>query len=59
MTDANYTPLFPRALVEHRIEELIELLDFLDPNPNLEDNGDAEAEPDLEHDTADNEPEPR
>jgi hypothetical protein len=42
MTDAYYTPRFPRTLIEQRIEELIELLDFVDPDPDLEDNGDSE-----------------
>lgn len=43
MTNAADTTIpHARATVEQAIEELIGLLDFLDPDPDLEENGDVE-----------------
>jgi|KBSSwiStaDraftv2_1062776.scaffolds.fasta_scaffold3641022_1 hypothetical protein len=47
MTDSHpiILALNDRASVERAIDELIALLDHLDRDPDIEDNGDAEEEP--------------
>jgi hypothetical protein len=49
MTDTRHiTTASERDLLERAVERLLLLLDQFDSDPDLEDNGDAEAEPDNE-----------
>jgi hypothetical protein len=47
-TDKSPTAVPARTDIENLIEALISILDDIEPDPDLEDNGDAEEEPDRE-----------